>query len=617
MPADSIHKKFLVGGTPNTTKSEGCHLSADPTGETDHIAYASGRSAVVRSLSDPADYLVFLAHTANVTVARFSPDGKLVASADEYGIVKVWDAKTGIEKTEFQGSSSIIRDIVFLPDMKFMLIGGEAKGTYAKPVKYPSGGSTGSCKGHIKRVLAVDGRQKPSKQLICASEDFKVSVHKGPPVSEFAVPTLLTYHSNFVNDIRYSPDQMRFASCSTDRTVCIVNAETLEVEFTMNGHEASVLQVCWSADGTELYSCGSDKTVRVWDTATGTEKAVITVGDEPWHMQCSVVYVPKTDEFVSLSLSGELNVFDRGATAPKAKLRGHAKVPVGISLVGDSLFSADYSGAISCWDVSSGKYAQSSEKSFSGSGPITLAAIGANSKVVATVGSDGNVFLVPTETLEFPEPINIKGGGLDICVTPSGEGLASCVVLNESRMVALGYDGSTVAEYVFESDSRAICVAVSPDGAHVAFSYEIRGGEGILQFATLEGGEFKLSENKVTMHTPAHRMAFSPDGSTVVVGEVSRRVKFYTSSGEDIVGGGLVHTARVDAVAFAPDGKFATTGGLDGSVAVWEVGVKGEHRRLQTAHRGGVTGIAYAPDGTIYTTGGDNTIVAWSMDPSE
>jgi WD40 repeat protein len=47
------------------------------------------------------------------------------------------------------------------------------------------------------------------------------------------------------------------------------------------GHDNSVLALSLTKDGKTLASCGyEDKTVRVWDVATQTSKAVIKIGVE-------------------------------------------------------------------------------------------------------------------------------------------------------------------------------------------------------------------------------------------------------------------------------------------------------------------------------------------------
>jgi len=52
----------------------------------------SGKSIFVRSIDNPSISKQYTAHTAQTTVARFSPSGYYVASGDASGSVRVWDA---------------------------------------------------------------------------------------------------------------------------------------------------------------------------------------------------------------------------------------------------------------------------------------------------------------------------------------------------------------------------------------------------------------------------------------------------------------------------------------------------------------------------------------------
>ena len=45
------------------------------------------------------------------------------------------------------------------------------------------------------------------------------------------------------------------------------------------GHKNAVLDVHWTNDGEKLLSASPDKTVRVWDTATGTQTKKMTEHD--------------------------------------------------------------------------------------------------------------------------------------------------------------------------------------------------------------------------------------------------------------------------------------------------------------------------------------------------
>ena len=45
----------------------------------------------MRSIDEPSTSKQYTQHTANTTVARFSPSGYYIASGDVSGTVKVWD----------------------------------------------------------------------------------------------------------------------------------------------------------------------------------------------------------------------------------------------------------------------------------------------------------------------------------------------------------------------------------------------------------------------------------------------------------------------------------------------------------------------------------------------
>jgi hypothetical protein len=78
-------------------------------------------------------------------------------------------------------------------------------------------------------------------------------------------------HTEGATSVCFSPDGRRLASASQDRTVKVWNAATGEELLSLKGHEDQIRSVCFSPDGRRLASASLDQTVKVWDAQTGRE----------------------------------------------------------------------------------------------------------------------------------------------------------------------------------------------------------------------------------------------------------------------------------------------------------------------------------------------------------
>ena len=78
----------------------------------------------------------------------------------------------------------------------------------------------------------------------------------------------LSGHSGCVRSVSWSPEGTKLASGSDDKTVRIWEVATGKELSQLRGHSAVVTSVCFSSDGKQLTSGSEDKTVRNWDLAT-------------------------------------------------------------------------------------------------------------------------------------------------------------------------------------------------------------------------------------------------------------------------------------------------------------------------------------------------------------
>ncbi|TRU90123.1 MAG: protein kinase [Microcystis novacekii Mn_MB_F_20050700_S1D] len=99
----------------------------------------------------------------------------------------------------------------------------------------------------------------------------------------------LTGHSDSVRSVVYSPDGRYLASGSVDKTIKIWEVATGKQLRTLTGHSDSVRSVVYSPDGRYLASGSWDDTIKIWEVATGKQLRTLTGHSDSVR---SVVYSP-------------------------------------------------------------------------------------------------------------------------------------------------------------------------------------------------------------------------------------------------------------------------------------------------------------------------------------
>ena len=82
-------------------------------------------------------------------------------------------------------------------------------------------------------------------------------------------PLTLRGHSSMVRSVVFSPDGKSLASGSYDKTIKLWDTAGGTELFTLKGHSHFVYSVAFSPDGKHLASGSEDKTIKLWDTVTG------------------------------------------------------------------------------------------------------------------------------------------------------------------------------------------------------------------------------------------------------------------------------------------------------------------------------------------------------------
>jgi WD40 repeat protein len=77
--------------------------------------------------------------------------------------------------------------------------------------------------------------------------------------------------------VAFSHDSKLLASASGDKTVKIWDTSTGSLQQTLEGHSDWVKSIAFSHDSKLLASASGDKTVKIWDTSTGSLQQTVAV----------------------------------------------------------------------------------------------------------------------------------------------------------------------------------------------------------------------------------------------------------------------------------------------------------------------------------------------------
>ncbi|KAL4950089.1 WD40-repeat-containing domain protein [Aspergillus filifer] len=253
------------------------------------------------------------------------------------------------------------------------------------------------------------------------------------------------------------------ASASVDRTIRLWDTATGAEKQTLKGHKSSVTTVAFSPDGQIVASASRDQTIRLWDTATGTEKQTLK-GHKGWVN--IVAFSPDGQTVASASRDQTIRLWNTATGAKKQTLEGHKSLVTAVAFLSDGqiVASASWDQTIWLWDTATGAKKQTLEGH---EGSVTAVAFSPNGQIVASASRDRTIRLWDTATGAEKQTLKGHKGLVNaVAFSPNGQTVASASWDRTIRLwdMATGAKKQTLRGH----EDWVNAVAFSPNGQTVA-----------------------------------------------------------------------------------------------------------------------------------------------------
>ena len=590
------------------------------------------------------DSILLGSHSNGVSAVGFLPGGKTAFTAGSDNAVRLWDMESKRQvavlphATNVTGAACSPDGLWLATSTEHTLLLWDLANQQATPVLLTNAWLR-------PNTLAFS----PDSQML-AFVDYHLGVQVWSVAGRKLVARLPAYHHWLARlGVAFSPDGQTLAYTENEAgDIVLWNVRGQSVVRRLKGHSGYVTALAFTPDGRLLVSGGNDRTVKVWDAASGLERTTLTNYGPSLGV---AVLSPDGKMLATAATPGgqRITVQEIPGGREIIRLQGHKNWVNSMAFSPDerTLLSGSSDGTVRLWDLASAsnetghrpfpsdidEFAGGSSPAYSLSpdgrhlltvftnhtfsvwelpaliegprhplpvGRAACAALAAGGQLAAFVTTNGDVVFWHAETGEtnwFARPTtNVMSRAV---FSPDGQRFAVSGALGVSACDVPG--GRTLFTRPI-ADDFVFSLAFSPDGQKLVAGL----GSGIVKAWDMAK---RTPESTLRGHDrQVNGVALLPDGRTLVSTAQDIRLWDLTSSTNLLVLNprhGLFRCA-----AISTDGRQLAVGANDGLITIWDLASKQEVATL-AGHTRFLLALSFLPDGNTLVSIGVDQIRVW------
>ncbi len=209
---------------------------------------------------------VMQGHTSEIHGLALTRNGRWAISAGEDRTLRLWDAQTGRCAYTFRGHTRGVNSVAVGADGRQAV-----SGSIDKTLRLWALGTTTNDGSPLYQAPWVLCRVAGGQELLAEEQRFRSLLRQAQEAAEqerYAAAALVAEEARGVRGHERSAEVLNLQALLAQRLPTAAIQEAWGVRrFT--GHEDAVSMACFSPDGKRILSGSADRTMRLWDTATG------------------------------------------------------------------------------------------------------------------------------------------------------------------------------------------------------------------------------------------------------------------------------------------------------------------------------------------------------------